>query len=59
MSEKFWVSLVHWFVCLAIGLAVVTGHYFWADYIGDKREAKVRAQFTAVINSCDTKDTPK
>lgn len=40
-------SPYRWLAALAMLAGLVLGYGFWADHIGDTREAKVRAEYTA------------
>ena len=55
MNPLLLTTLIRWLMWLAVGVAVVTGYYFWADHIGYKREAEVRAEYQAQADDADAK----
>ena len=48
MSFLEWMNPSRWLLGLALAGALTLGYYAWADHIGDVREDKVRAKYTAV-----------
>ena len=45
MNPLAWLNPGRWILYLALAAALVAGYFAWADHIGDKREAQVRAQY--------------
>lgn len=45
MNPMAWLNPGRWILYLALAGALVAGYFSWADHIGDKREAQVRAQY--------------
>lgn len=47
MNPLAFLNPGRWLLYLGLCAALVAGYYFWADHIGNVREAKVRAEYTA------------
>lgn len=51
MNPLMWLNPGRWLLMLAAVAALVAGYYFWADRIGDVREATVRAELKALADA--------
>lgn len=47
MNPPAWLNPGRWVIYLALAGALVAGYFWWADRIGDVREAEVRAEWDA------------
>ena len=53
MNPLIWLNPGRWMLYAALAVAMVAGYFAWADHIGDKREAKVRAQYAQQAQQAD------
>lgn len=53
MNPLAFLNPGRWLLYLALAVALVAGYFFWADHIGDVREAKVRAQYAKQAQEAD------
>jgi hypothetical protein len=47
MDVTSWLSPYRWLLTGGLIAALVLGYFAWADHVGDRREATVRAEYTA------------
>lgn len=55
MNILDWFNPARWLMLLAAVAALTMGYFAWADHIGDKREAQVRAKYAAQAKTVDEK----
>lgn len=57
MNPIAWLNPGRWMLYAALAAALVLGYFAWADYVGDVREAEVRAQYAKQAKEADDKRT--
>lgn len=55
MNILAWFNPGRWLMLLAAVAALTIGYFAWADHIGDKREAQVRAQYQKQADDANAK----